>query len=59
MTKWLEFAIVVFVTTFVANVIVVALWPDSAVDWITSAVIASATAVVLTLVYRRRVDPGQ
>lgn len=58
MSKWLAFAIVVFVTTFLANVIVVAFWPDSTVEWITSAVIAAATAVALTLVYRRRGDPG-
>lgn len=54
----LAFAIVVFVAAFLANVIVVALWPDSTVEWITSAVIAAATAAALTLVYRRRGDLG-
>jgi hypothetical protein len=55
MSKWLEFGLVVFVTTFLANVIVVALWPDSSVEWITSAVVAASTAIALTLVYRRRI----
>ena len=59
MSKWLAFALVVFVTTFLANVVVVALWPDSAVEWMTSAVIAAATAVALTLVYGRRCDLRQ
>lgn len=58
MSKWFAFAIVVFVTTFLANVIAVALWPDSTVEWITSTVVAAATAVALTLVYRRRDDLG-
>jgi hypothetical protein len=59
MSKWPAFALVVFVPTFLANLVVVALWPDNAVGWITSAVTAAATAVALTLVYRRRGDLRQ
>lgn len=56
MNSWLGFGVVVFVTTLLVNVVVVALWPDSSVEWLTSAVIAASTAVALTLVYRRRID---
>lgn len=59
MSSWLGFALVVFITTFVANVVVVAIWPDSDVEWATSAVIAASTAIALALVYRRRDKPRQ
>lgn len=59
MSSWLVFAIVVFVTTFLANVLVVSFWPESTVDWITSMVVAAASAIALTLIYRRRGDLRQ
>lgn len=51
---WLYFAMIVFAVTFLANVAVVALWPDSAIDWGSSVVIAGVVAITLTILQRTR-----
>ncbi|MGD2100975.1 MAG: hypothetical protein PVG83_01965 [Acidimicrobiia bacterium] len=56
MDRWYAFAFVVFATTFIVNVVVVALWPDRSVEWLTSAVVAGVVSVVLTVLARRRSD---
>lgn len=53
MRRWVGFALVVFATTLVVNVVVVSLWPENPVDWLASVVVAATTSVVLTFVYRR------
>ncbi|MDH3250474.1 MAG: hypothetical protein OEQ47_16005 [Acidimicrobiia bacterium] len=53
MKTGLAVGLVVFVATFVTNVVVVAVWPDNEVDWAASVIVAATTAVVLTFVFRR------
>jgi len=53
MARRLRFGALVFVTAFVVNVVVVAVWPDGDVDWVTSAVVAAATAIALTAIVAR------
>lgn len=52
--RLLEFGAVVFVVTFVVNVLVVALWPDSSIDWAASFIVAGVAAIVLTIIQRTR-----
>lgn len=54
MDRWYAFALVVFATTFIVNIVVVAVWPDRSVEWLTSAVVAAVVSVVLTVLARRQ-----
>lgn len=54
MDRWYAFALVVFATTFIVNIVVVAIWPDRSVEWLTSAVVAAVVSVVLTVLARRQ-----
>lgn len=56
MTDWLAYGAIVFLTTFVVNVGVTALWPNGDVDLSTSAVVAGATSFALGFIRWRTRD---
>jgi hypothetical protein len=54
MPGWAMYWLLVFASAFIANIVVVALWPDSEPDLYTAAVIGAATATALVVVERMR-----
>lgn len=56
MRSLLTIGMVVFVVTFVTNVVVVAVWPGNEVDWAASAIVAGTSAVLLAVVFRSSID---